>query len=511
MPSNYNRDFAYTQYSNATNVPPYTNDGVAGSLSFDRNYGSLFWENTATLERGFMAGFEPPGENPHAPSNNSTMITGTIGINGAPWVSGHKDNLVDGTGFIKKRLITNETAKILGVRLTNLKIPRHMLKEIQGYKLYYAKKTNSDKLVSGQSLAVPCMPRYATSPNQNRLLARKGPYFNAFYAYGGIRSDMQTAMAVASKWKGAYQQDPGVAGRADSGAVYAGPTPVDKMFRYYGNPVFTFHDFGMLRKRPSLNTLTHVQCQAAIAFRQYQGGPGVFGARKEDSENNEKLTTFPSLGWVSQALGNTVDYNVDGEIYDISDTFIDQDEDVNNPYGNDNPPANDEDKPGGPFKRFFRRLRGKEADVDDVEDYSDVSELRARRYRIRSYRGGAYIACAHYYPEDIYKHVEIVTGGDHRTEASNDSNHWGYTGYTNPAGFDFLQAYSTPRNSQFTFVLDPGSKTYLPGQRNLKTTESSSFKGAQYIFNRGGESSMVMGLVSGLPHLKGLVPKKKVQ
>ena len=142
----------------------------------------------------------------------------------------------------------------------------------------------------------------------------------------------------------------------------------------------------------------------------------MFGARKEDSENNEKLTTFPSLGWVSQALGNTVDYNVDGEIYDISDTFIDADEDVNNPYGNDNPPANQEDKPDGLFKRAFRRLRGKEKDVDDVEDYSDVSELRARRYRIRSYRGGAYIACAHYYPEDIYKHVEIITGGDHRTE-----------------------------------------------------------------------------------------------
>ena len=96
---------------------------------------------------------------------------------------------------------------------------------------------------------------------------------------------------------------------------------------------------------------------------------------------------FPVIGVGITALGNTVDYNVDGEIYDISDTFIDQDEDVNNPYGNDNPPANDEDKPGGPFKRFFRRLRGKEADVDDVEDYSDVSELRARRYRIRSYRG----------------------------------------------------------------------------------------------------------------------------
>ena len=349
------------------------------------------------------------------------------------------------------------------------------------------------------------MPRYATSPNQNRLLARKGPYFNAFYAYGGLRSDMQTAMRVASKWKGAYQSEYVQAGR-DAGAAYAGATPVDEMFSYYGNPVFTFHDFNMLRKRPSLNTVTHVQCQAAIAFRQYQGGPGVFSTRKEDSENNEKLSTFPSLGWISQGLGNMVDYNADGEIYDISDIFIDEDEDVSNPYGNDNPPANQEDKPGGLFKRAFRRLRGKEKDVDDVEDYSDVSELRARRFRIRSWRGGAYIACAHYMPEDIYKHKEIITGGDHRKENVVGANPWGWAGYTNPAGFDFVTAPQLPRNSQFTFILDPGSKSYLPGQRNLKTSESSSFKGAQYIFNRGGESSIVMALASGLPHLKGLVP-----
>ena len=522
MPSNYNRERSYIQYSTASIAPPSTESDEVGSLSFDRNYGALFFENTADLsQRGFMAGYET-GTGPNTIGSGDVLVA-------APWVSSHRDKstIIGGEayGYTKKRLITNETARILGIQLNNLKIPRHMLREIQGYKIYFAKKEGTDKLVAGQSLSIPCIPRYAASPNQNRLLARKGPYFNAFYAYGGLRNDMEAAMAIASKWRGAYQEETTFepsAERAVPESSYTTVSPVDQMFRYYGNPVFTFHDFTLLRKRPSLNTITHVQCQAAIAFRHYQGGPGVFGTRKSDQELSDanpndttdkaKITTFPSIGWISQALGNTIDYNVDGEIYDTTDTFIDADEDVNNPYGNDNPPADDEDKPGGFFKRAFRRLRGKEKDVDDVEDYSDVSELRARRYRIRQWRGGAYIACAHYYPQDIYLHREIVTGGDHRVEATEGENKWGWSNYTGGpnsgggAGYDFYESYHTPKNNQFTFVVDPGSKTYLPGQRNLKTPESSSFKGAHYIFNRGGESSIVMALVSGLPHLKGLVP-----
>ena len=112
-------------------------------------------------------------------------------------------------------------------------------------------------------------------------------------------------------------------------------------------------------------------------------------------------------------------------------------------------------------------------DVDDVEDYSDVSELRARRYRIRQWRGGAYIACAHYYPEDIYKHSEIIGRGDHRKDTDNP---WGAGNYVDGYGFDFKDTHARPNNNQFLFATDPGSKTYLPGLKNLRTPESSSFK-----------------------------------
>ena len=84
-----------------------------------------------------------------------------------------------------------KTARLLGIKLSNIQIPKHILKEVQGYKIYYAKRKEEDKLIAGQSLAVPMQPKYAAVNTQNRLLARKGPYQNAFYAYGGIRSDLE--------------------------------------------------------------------------------------------------------------------------------------------------------------------------------------------------------------------------------------------------------------------------------------------------------------------------------
>ncbi len=100
------------------------------------------------------------------------------------------------------------------------------------------------------------MPRFASSPNQNRLLARKGPYFNAFYAFGGLRNDMETAMSIAAKWRGAYHtsNEPDPTGESENNSAL---TTVSQMYRYYGNPVFTFHDFGLMRKTPSQKPVTH--------------------------------------------------------------------------------------------------------------------------------------------------------------------------------------------------------------------------------------------------------------
>ena len=99
------------------------------------------------------------------------------------------------------------------------------------------------------------MPRYASVNTQNRLLARKGPYQNAFYAYGGLRSDMENALSVTAPWRTTVMQSDQFQGN-----------------RYYASPAFTFHDFNMLRKKPSLNTVTHAQCIAGVGFRHFLGG-----------------------------------------------------------------------------------------------------------------------------------------------------------------------------------------------------------------------------------------------
>jgi hypothetical protein len=69
----------------------------------------------------------------------------------------------------------------------------------------------------------------------------------------------------------------------------------------------------------------------------------------------------------------------------------------------------------------------------------------------------------------------------------------GYLGYQ-----EFLGA------NQTIFPLDPDSASYLGGLSILKNTSATAFKGATYLLNLSGESSIVLGLKSGIPPLTGL-------
>ena len=463
MPSNLNPDFSYIKYQSpdGTDAIGVANGPVGAELSA---ICKIFLEDGQ-----FLSSFNPQSEEEYARLAASHRSSGPQDI---------------------KKLITHETARLLGIKLSNIQIPKHILKEVQGYKIYYAKRKEEDKLIIGQSLAVPMMPRYASVNTQSRLLARKGPYQNAFYAYGGLRSDMENAVAVAAPWRKNVM----------SSDLFQGN-------RYYATPTFTFHDFNMLRKKPSLNTLTHAQCIAGIGFRHYQGGPGVFGKYSEDYAGTEgakevdKVMTFPSLGWIHPDLGNTTDYSEDGEIYDVQDILIEKNEDVNRPYGDDAvpPPDTDPSEYSG-VRRFFRKLVGKSNDPDDVEQVDDLSQRNARRYRIRSFYTGVYIAAGYYSPKDVITKSEIIVGGANRI-----SPRWEWDGVLSNLGNEpFISS------NQFIFMFESGSRKYLPGLRNLKIAESTSFLGASYIYNRGGESSIAFGLVSGLPHLRGIQPRFEI-
>ena len=70
------------------------------------------------------------------------------------------------------------------------------------------------------------------------------------------------------------------------------------------------------------------------------------------------------------------------------------------------------------------------------------------------------------------------------------------------------------RNSLFTsnayaFAIESNSRTYLPGQSLHVVDDNSSFGGSSYIYNEAGETSILLGLESGLPFLQGWSPTTK--
>lgn len=402
---------------------------------------------------------------------------------GNAWYSSHQSILNDDslnnsdllndtiTGFENEyanhKLITRDPIRLLGIKLRNIKIPRHILKKVQGYKVYYAKRKDEDKLIVGQSIAVPSHPRYASVPTQNKMIARLGPFKNAFYLYGGLHQDDSNAMEINAPWKQAYSDADKPNGR------------------YIGHPVFTFHDFNMLRKRPTLEGLTHMSLQAAVVFRSYQGGPNLFRKPASHAELTDgtgdsqsglhgatELSRFTALGWIHPDLGNTTDFGLSGEIFDITDNFVDLTEDVENPFGY----GDGGSAPSG----NSRRQRGKNKNIEQ-----DADKLRAQDLMIKNWRTSVYIAAKYIKPGQVFRHLDVVKGGSNRQY------------------FNFWSEATPIPNTQLLFRLDPKSKIYARGQTNIEIPESTSFKGASVLYNRGGESSIVLGLDSGLPHLKG--------
>jgi hypothetical protein len=385
--------------------------------------------------------------------------------------------------YNKKDIVNRDQVKILGIELKNIKIPKNILSQVRGYKVYYAKRKQEDKTILGQSIAVPAHPRYASTPIQSRLISKKGPYKRGFYLYGGLTHTDDNSMLLASASK--YYLDI-KGGEANLG-------------RYVGHPVFTFHDFDVLRKKPDLTGATHVTCQYATIFRAFQGGPGAW-AEPADIDNlfpsfsnlgnnigtATRVTAFTSLGWVHPDLGNTTNFSVDGEVYDITDQLIDRTEDVTNPYG-----LAEASAAGGE-----KRKRGKQQKIDNSS-----SDVKATELMIRSWKGQVNVAAAYLSPGEAMNSESLLKGGAFKGTTT------GQIGYEYQLYWGHSENDILKRQNFWMYALDPNSKKYVEGKLNNSVPDASSFQGASILYNRGGESSLALGLISGLPALKGVRPK----
>ena len=191
------------------------------------------------------------------------------------------NNYSDSNPSDGKRVIFNESVRLLGFKLKNIRIPRDILNQVQEYRVYYAKRNEQDKLVVGSGVPVPGHPRYSTQITTGKDTSLKLPSFPAFYMKGEPASKVSASSVLNI-------QNPKWSETVDS---------------YYGSSVFKIHDFSMLRQEKNISNLTHIEVQYIMSCRHFKGGPGLIRSESED-EGYE-------VGWLSADLGNTADPNDD--------------------------------------------------------------------------------------------------------------------------------------------------------------------------------------------------------
>ncbi len=187
------------------------------------------------------------------------------------------------TGFVEKSLLINlrtattswddqinqsaffyETINILGFKFKNIKIPKFILKQVQGFKVYYAKRTLENKTILGQSLLHPSFFRahgFFSTTRLNLSNKKLGPFYRYFSFYANIPDvttlDTNSTIQYNTSYIGKFYY-------TDS------DTPAD-VDTYSGSPVVKFHDFTMLRKKINVSIADYISIQSMITMHQFTG------------------------------------------------------------------------------------------------------------------------------------------------------------------------------------------------------------------------------------------------
>jgi len=317
------------------------------------------------------------------PSNHNTIYSHVI-----PNVDYSTPNVTASGNSV----VFEESVRILGVELSNIRIPKFILQQIQGYKVYYAKRTQANKTIIGQSGLHPASVFLAANLSLSRADATNGPFHNLYYMVGTHTTD--SIYSFATNWSEKPQML---------------------------QSVFKFHDFNLLRKKHTLATATHIDLQYVVTMQLWRGG--FRGATNFESDSGYYESFRAGNGddehaWIHPDLGNTINFeeNSDSDNYDV------------------------------------RGVSGLNGSLLVAAIYNEVGRTGID---VGTQEGGAY------------------------------------------GQQEYLNLY------QSIFSIDPDSATYLAGLTFFKNASATAFKGATYLVNNSGESSIALGLTSGIPPLAG--------
>lgn len=452
------------QYDNLSRVYQYFDTSYMGTIPLSSNMG--YWQNinefypdTRDFEvwevsadgRGLYAGTivnsnvrhhkMPSNHNPNFSHVVRDTYFGSIPLDNPLYLS-------NADGY----RVFNDQVRILGIKLQNVKIPKFILNQVQGYKVYYAKRTQGNKTIIGQSGAHPGTPYLASNILNNADNAGTGPFFNIWSLNGDLRYG---GLAIAdSLWTPDAITPININLR---GPIDLNGEPIN----YIGNPVFKFHDFNLLRKRPTLATATHIDIQYVVLMESWRGG--YKGALKSTDSaqfsgidlNVEYYRTFRSgvgddtYAWVHEDLGNMFDFSAGAS----SDYF---------------------DNPGPKILwgnvYIASRYMTPGTSTDSTGNLVDIG-----------------IVWKDPFGDNLY-------GPPGKERWLGDINQ-----FPNLA----INQSVLLSNTQTVLMIEPEGATYVNGLSILKSATANGFKGATYIHNAFGESTIAISLASGLPVLGG--------
>jgi hypothetical protein len=197
----------------------------------------------------------------------------------ADFSSPNIDTNTDVNGGIK----FEEEVRILGIQLEDITIPKFILEQVQGYKVYYAKRTQGNKTIIGQSGLHSSEAYLAGNLSVTRNDGKAGPFFNLWYLSG-------TPLST-----GLFQKE------ADWTSKI-----------YLSQSVLKFHDFNLLRKKHTLATATHIDVQYIVTMQNWEGR--YKGAQLQDVNGQNVFPTFRAghgddeHAWIHPDLGNTINF-----------------------------------------------------------------------------------------------------------------------------------------------------------------------------------------------------------